>query len=118
MAFTKVIKQYKVKCSRCGNQYDELFIPTPGRPIYCGQCIKLMKAVSVVQAKLLKEELSLEQSDVQIAQQINALLVKESFEVSKENEDLLNSLVEKLADDEHRRKKLLKQIRKLQNRKR
>ncbi|HLD79970.1 MAG TPA: hypothetical protein VJA18_05415 [Candidatus Nanoarchaeia archaeon] len=72
----------------------------------------------MVQSKLLKEELLLEKDDEQIAQQINSLLAKESFEVSKENEDLLNSLVEKLVDDEKRRKKLLRQIRKLQNRKR
>ena len=72
----------------------------------------------MLQTKFLKKELFLEQSDEQIAQQINALLVKESIEVSKENGDLLNSLVEKLVDDEDRRKNLLKQIRKLQNRKR
>lgn len=72
----------------------------------------------MLQAKLVKEELSLEQSDEQIAQQINALLVKESIEVSKENEDLLNSLIEKLVDDEKRRKKLVRQLRKLQNQKR
>jgi len=77
-----------------------------------------MKTVSMLQAKLVKEELSLEQSDEQIAQQINALLVKESIEVSKENEDLLNSLIEKLVDDEKRRKKLVRQLRKLQNQKR
>lgn len=117
MAFTREIKQYEVRCSRCGQNYKEQFIQPSNKPVYCKPCISLMKAVSVVQAKLLKEEFSLEQSDEQIAQQINALLVKESFDVSKENEDLLNSLVEKLVDDEKRRKKLLRQIRKLQNRK-
>lgn len=72
----------------------------------------------MLQSKLLKEELLLEQDDTQVAEQINALLVKESVDVSKENEDLLNSLVERLVSDEKRRKNLLRQIRKLQNQKR
>jgi len=118
MPITRDISLYQVKCSRCGNKFENHFPQKADRPIYCKNCIQLIKAVSMLQAKLLKEELFLEQSDEQIAQQINALLVKESIEVSKENGDLLNSLVEKLVDDEDRRKNLLKQIRKLQNRKR
>ena len=118
MAFIREIKQYPAKCSRCGDKFESHFPQKADRPIYCGQCLQLMKAVSMVQSKLLKEELLLEQSDEQIAQQINSLLVKEAVEVSKENEDLLNSLVERLVDDEKRRKKLVRQLRKLQNRKR
>jgi len=112
------LNSYKVKCSRCSNTFENHFPQKADRPIYCGRCMQLFKAVSVVQAKLLKEELSLEQNDEQIAQQINSLLIKESIEVSKENEDLLNSLVEKLVDDEKRRRKLVRQLRKLQNQKR
>jgi len=118
MSITRDIGSYQIKCSRCNNKFENHFPQKADRPIYCKNCIQLIKAVSTVQAKLLREELSLEQSDEQIAQQINALLVKESIEVSKENEDLLNSLVEKLVDDEKRRKKLVRQLRKLQNRKR
>ncbi len=118
MPITRDIGSYQVKCSRCGNKFENHFPQKENRPIYCRQCIGLMKTVSMLQAKLVKEELSLEQSDEQIAQQINALLVKESIEVSKENEDLLNSLIEKLVDDEKRRKKLVRQLRKLQNQKR
>ena len=104
VAIIREINRYEVKCSRCSNKFENHFPQKVGLPIYCGQCIKLMRAVSMVQSKLLKEELLLEKDDEQIAQQINSLLAKESFEVSKENEDLLNSLVEKLVDDEKRRK--------------
>ena len=109
---------YQVKCSRCRNKVESHFPGRADRPLYCKLCIQLMGKVSMLQSKLLKEELLLEQDDTQVAEQINALLVKESVDVSKENEDLLNSLVERLVSDEKRRKNLLRQIRKLQNQKR
>ena len=112
------INTYEVKCPRCGDTFENHFIATPGRLLYCTPCIKLMKTVSMLQSKLLKEELLLEQNDTQIAEQISSLLAKESVDVSKENEDLLKALVEKLFDDNKRQKGLLKAIRKLQNKKR
>src|SRR3989344_2123940 len=87
-------------CSRCGkNFYYKGFVPT-GQPVYCRDCTILMKGLSMAEARLLKQEFDLELSDKKIAEQINALLVKESSEISRENEQLLGSLIEKWMDDE------------------
>ena len=71
----------------------------------------------MAEARLLKQEFDLELSDKKIAEQINALLVKESSEISRENEQLLGSLIEKWMDDEKKQKRLIRKIRSLQRKK-
>ena len=71
----------------------------------------------MAEARLLKQEFDLELSDKKIAEQINALLVKESSEISRENEQLLGSLIEKWMDDEKKQKRLIRKIRSLQGKK-
>ena len=76
-----------------------------------------MKEINLLERQLVQNEFSLEQSDMKIAQQIHALLLREQEDISMENEELLTSLTEKLIYDEKRRKKILKQIISLQKKK-
>ena len=37
-------KLYNVKCSNCGKDTKVIFEPVPGRPVYCKNCLKKLKA--------------------------------------------------------------------------
>ena len=83
----------------------------------CRGCTQLTINVNRLERQLLEEEFSLEKSDEEIARQMNEILVRESSGISQKDDELLTSLVERLFQDEKRRKKLIKEIWKLQRKK-
>ncbi len=121
------IKQYR--CPRCGKMYEDSargnfphpvrllgFIGVSGKP--CKECTELIIRLGKLERQLIAQDFSLEQEDEKIVRQINALLVKESSGVSEQDEGLLTALAERMLQDEKRRKRIIKQILKLQKRKR
>jgi transposase-like protein len=112
---TYEIKKYK--CPHCGKMYeDSVRSNFPGKP--CKECRELMIKLSQIERRLIAEEFSLEQEDEKIARQINAQLIKESgFILSKPEHDVTSALLKKMIVDEKRRKKILKQLLRIQSKK-
>lgn len=106
------------KCPRCGKTFEAPGKPVPGMTMYCKQCTELLMKINQLERQLLAQEFSIEQEDKRIAEQINAILVKESSGISEKDEELLAALTERLISDEKRRQKILEEIRKLQKEKR
>ena len=112
-----VIEIGKYKCPKCGKEYeDSARGHFPGKP--CRECTQLYIRIGELERKLIAENFSVEQEDDKIAKQINDLLVKESSGISENDEKLLTDLTERMLNDEKRRKKIIKQILKLQKKKR
>jgi CxxC-x17-CxxC domain-containing protein len=44
-------KLYNVKCSNCGKDTKVIFEPVPGRPVYCKNCLKKIKAGEITPAE-------------------------------------------------------------------
>lgn len=106
----------KYKCPKCGREYEDSERGHfPGKP--CRYCTEIWAKLGKYQRELLAQNFSLEQKDVQIARQINELLVRESTGISENDESLLNQLTEQLLKDEERRIKIVEEIRKLQKKK-
>lgn len=107
------------KCPRCGRNYEDAerahFV---GKP--CGDCNKLMMNLNKLEQKLLQEISSLDAGDEVIAKEMHTVLSKEYAGVglAEGNESILNNLIVRLMADEQRRRKLLKEIRKIQKKKR
>lgn len=74
--------------------------------------------ISQLQKKLMAEEFSLEQEDVKLGREINDFLEREKVEFSEKDEEVLQLLVQKLLKDEKRRRKIIKEILRLQRKKR
>ncbi len=112
-----VVETKRYICPKCGKEYEDFvgkhFV---GKP--CKQCSELLMKMLQLEKQLLAEEFSVEQEDEKIARQINDLLVKESSGISEDDERLLTALTKKMLKDEKRRKKIIKQILKLQKKKR
>ena len=109
------IREYK--CPRCGNTYqDSVRGNFPGKP--CKDCTEQKIKVTQLERQLVAQAFSIEQEDEKIALQINELLIKERSGVSERDEQLLTALLEIMIRDESRKKKILKQILKLQKAKR
>ncbi len=102
-------EKYPTICSKCGKKFYANFLTTPGIPIYCMECIKVVginARIEEVESKLLAQEFSLEESDLKIAKQIAAV-----FNTNVSNKEaVLDGLINKLVEDEDRRKKILEQI--------
>lgn len=86
--------------------------------MYCKECTQLVMNLNQLERQLVAQEFSIEQEDEKIARQMNDLLAKESSGIQEKNEELLTALAEKILKDETRRKRILKEIRKLQKKKR
>ena len=108
----------KYRCPHCGNEYEDLVRAYfPGKP--CKKCTQLMLALGGLQRQLLSKEVSLEKEDHEIAIQINDILEKERISgISDKDEELLNNLTKKMLSDEKRRRKIIKEILRLQKKKR
>jgi hypothetical protein len=105
------------KCPRCGKTYED-----SGRGHFsgklCKECTELIMKINQMERRLLAEEFSLEQKDEKIAERINDELIKESAFILKTDQEVTPALLEQLIKDEKRRKKILKEILKLQRWKR
>ncbi|MBI1969037.1 hypothetical protein HYS49_03945, partial [Candidatus Woesearchaeota archaeon] len=75
------------------------------------------RPISQLQKKLIAEEFSLEQEDEKIGRQISDFLTRENIEFSEKDEEMLQLLTEKLLKDERRRRKVIKQVLRLQKKK-
>ncbi len=107
------IKKYK--CPKCGKDYeDSIRGHFSGKP--CEECTQLSIKLNRLERQLMAEEFSLEETDGKIAQKIYALLAKESSGISFDDE-LVTNLVKIMLTDEKRRKGILKEILKLQKKK-
>lgn len=84
----------------------------------CEECTELMQKIIRLEAQLLAEDFSITREDKAIAEQMHAILNRESSGVSKKDEEILTALVERMLKDEKRRKRILKKIRELQKEKR
>lgn len=103
----------KYKCPRCGKEYEDSERGHfPGKP--CKECTQRLFRVRDLERQLLAQEFSTEQEDEKIVRQINDLLIKESHEINQQDEEALNVLTQRLFQDEKRRKKIVKEIMKLQ----
>ena len=113
------IKIVSAKCPRCGKDFEASERShIPGKSM-CRECTALVIKLNQLERQLLSEEFSIEKTDEELARQINDILIKEGPSGFPEvDEQLLNSLLERMLADEKRRKRLLKEIRKLQKRKR
>jgi len=112
-----IIRKYD--CPRCGAKYEDAErAHFQGKP--CGNCSKLTMNVNVLITKLLREISSLDAGDEAIAKEMHAVLSKEyeGVGLTEGNEHILNHLLTRLMADEQRRRKVLKEIRKLQKKKR
>ncbi len=98
------------KCPRCNATFGGV------QGMYCKSCTEIIRQVKRLEQQLIVEEFSIEQEDEKIARQINDILTKENS--SKNDEELLTALTEKLLKDEKRRRKIIKEILKLQRKKR
>jgi len=106
----------KYKCPKCKKEYeDSARGHFPGKP--CKECTELMMKLNRIERQLIAEEFSIEQEDERIARQISGLLIKESSGILERDEELLTALTEKLLKDEKRRKRIIKEILKLQKKK-
>lgn len=110
LIFTKHI------CKRCKKPFEAPGTPVPG--MYCKECTALLKKVGEIERTLIRQEFSIEQEDIKIAKQINDVLVKEDSGASYKDEELLNELTERLLEDAKKRKRILKEIKSLQKKKR
>lgn len=54
--FNKTHTLYEVICSRCRKPFKNLFLPIPGRPIYCGECINQTDTLTIRLDQLDKEK--------------------------------------------------------------
>ena len=106
------------KCPRCGRTFEAPGNPVPGMKMYCKVCTEIVMRVNQLERQLIAQDFSLEREDEQLARQINDLLTKESTGISEKDDELLTALTERMLSDESRRKKILKQIRRLQKEKR
>ena len=113
------IKIVSAKCPRCGKDFEaseRVYIP--GKSM-CRECMTLVMKLNQLERQLLSEEFSIEKTDEELARKINDVLIGEEPSGFPElNEQLLESLIERMLVDEKRRRKLLKEVRKLQKRKR
>ena len=108
------IKKYK--CPHCGKMYEDSARSNfPGKP--CKECHELMIKLTQIERRLIAEEFSLEQEDEKIARQINAQLIKESGFIMGTTRDVTSALLKKLIVDDKRRRKILKQIIRIQSKK-
>ena len=107
----------KYTCPHCNNEYEDLERSHfPGKP--CKKCTQLMIAMGELQRRLLAREVSLENEDHKIAAQINDILVRQRISgISDGDEKLLDDLTKKMLSDENRRKKVIKEIIRLQKKK-
>jgi len=114
----EVGKIYITKCIDCGADVHLTFKPSPDKSIRCDMCEEKdrnREHFAPVESKLIAEEFAIDQDDAKAAQQIHSLLAK--GKTTKQDEAALNDLVKRLVQDEKRRKKILREIVKLQKRK-
>ena len=102
------------KCPRCKKTFEAPGNPVPGMIMYCKSCTELVRKLNQMEKQLLVDEFSLEQEDEKIVRQINNQLTKEVGFILKSEHDVTSALVERLIKDEKKRRKILKQILKLQ----
>lgn len=105
------------KCPRCGIMFEAPVKPVPGMIMYCKKCTQFVMKINQIERQLIAQNFSIEQEDEKIARQISDILIKEGSGISEKDEELLTALTERILKDEKRRKKLFKQIRKLQKEK-
>lgn len=115
--FKRSIKTYSVICSKCGKPFENLFPPKEGVPVYCPACMGKRNDVTKLEEELLKQDFSIEQEDEEIAKQIHEILEREKSTFNDGDENLITLLTKKMLKDEKRRKKIVKQILKLQKKK-
>lgn len=108
----------KQNCSRCKQEFEiPQRVATP--KAMCRECMHFIKDLNLLEKRLLEEEFSIEQTDKEIVVQINALLLQEDSEqnITADREALLSALIERLILDQDRRKKILRDLLKLQKKK-
>ncbi len=112
-----IIEIEKYRCPKCGKEYeDSVRGHFPGKP--CKECTQLMMKVNQLERQLIAEEFSIEQEDEKVIRQINNLIVKEGTDITLIDENLISGLGVRLLKDEKRRKKIIKELLKLQKKKR
>ena len=105
------------KCPKCGKTFeDSVRGYVPGK--LCRDCLRIAMQINQYERQLLEEDFSIEQTDEKITLQIRQLLFREGAVPTEEGEKLLTGLTEKLLKDDKRRKKIIKEILKLQRKKR
>ncbi len=103
---------YPHKCPHCNKTFEASGKPVPGMTIYCKQCTQLLMKIKTLERKLQQDASLIQKEDAEIAEQINNLLVREN--ISEKDQQIVTALTKKLKVDEKRRKKILKEIKKLQ----
>ena len=115
MAFGMRYELVEATCTHCEKKFQApKGFPNP----LCRECSSYMQMLSDLENKLLNQGFSLGQEDEKLARQI-ALLLKKEVERGTIYEDTgtVDSLLERLFEDEKRRMNILNQIKEIQKKK-
>ena len=109
------------KCSRCGKKFEDSsraqFVPLAGRSgRMCRNCTAFVGAVTQLEQKLLAQEAAVQKADEVIVRQIADILNRP--DTTSQDEDQVTALIGKLLSDEKRVRRLTKDLRRYQKKKR
>lgn len=111
----------RYECPRCGIKFEDSsraqFVPLAGKPgRMCKDCIVFVGAITQLERKLLAQEAAIQEADEIIVKQIAEILNR--AERTSQNEEEVTDLIGKMLSDENRVRRLTKDIRRYQKKKR